>query len=303
MHASGLDPAAKFTTMLEEDSFRRFLFEDSGVRGEIVRLDNSWKSVLERHPYPNSVSTQLGQALAAVLLLSATIKFKGALILQAQSEGPLHTLVVQATDQRAVRGIAHWRGDVPVGPLPDVFGPGRLVFTIQNEGAEPYQAVIDLEGDTLASAIEQYFARSEQLATRLWLAADEHHAAGLFLQELPASHREPDDWTRVTMLADTVTDGELLTLPSARLLYRLFNEERVRLFEPEAVTFRCTCSRDRIERVLLAVGRSELEDILDKEKTIEVHCDFCNRLYQFDAVDIGSLFADDHRVLGSVRRH
>lgn len=289
--------------MLQEDSFRRFLFEDLGVRGEFVRLDTSWKSVLERHPYPETVSQQLGQALAAVVLLSATIKFNGALILQVQSEGPLHTLVVQATDQRTVRGIAHWRGDVPDGSLPEVFGPGRLVLTIQNEGAEPYQGVTELTGRNLAEALEHYFEQSEQLATRLWLAADREHVAGLFLQELPAAGHRAEDWTRVALLADTVTPHELLTLPSERLLYRLFNEEQVRLFDPEAVTFRCNCSRDRIERVLVAVGRAEIEETLRREQTIDVHCDFCNRLYRFDAVDIGSLFADESRVAGSTRRH
>jgi len=289
--------------MLQEDSFRRFLFETLGVRGEFVRLDTSWKSVLERHPYPETVSQQLGQALAAVVLLSATIKYKGALILQVQSEGPLHTLVVQATDQRRVRGIAHWRGEVPLGSLPEIFGPGRLVLTVQNEAAEPYQGVTELLGDSLAAAIEHYFERSEQLATRLWLAADGHRAAGLFLQELPDAHHDPEDWARVTMLADTVSDSELLTLPSERLLYRLFNEERVRVFDPEVVTFHCNCSRDRIERVLLAVGRAEIDETLETAHTIDVHCDFCNRLYRFDAVDIGSLFADESRIIGSSRRH
>ena len=289
--------------MLQEDSFRRFLFEDLGVRGEFVRLGNSWKSVLERHPYPETVSRQLGQALAAVVLLSATIKFKGALILQVQGDGPLHTLVVQATDQRTVRGIAHWRGEVPEGPLDAVFGSGRIVLTVQCEGTEPYQGVTELVGDTLAAAIEHYFLRSEQLATRLWLAADPQRAAGLFLQEVPGSHQDSEDWSRVCLLADTVTGNELLTLPSENLLYRLFNEERVRLFEPEVVTFSCNCSRDRIERVLVALGRAEIEETLRVEPSIAVHCDFCNRLYQFDAVDIGGLFADESRVMGSIRKH
>jgi molecular chaperone Hsp33 len=289
--------------MLQEDSFRRFLFENLGVRGEFVRLEDSWKAVLERHPYPETVSRQLGQALAAVVLLSATIKFKGALILQVQGEGPLHTLVVQATDQRTVRGIAHWRGEVPEGPLDVVFGPGRLVLTVQGDGAEPYQGVTELVGDTLAAAIEHYFERSEQLATRLWLAADTQRAAGLFLQEVPGTPHDPEDWSRVCLLADTVTGSELLTLPNETLLYRLFNEERVRLFEPDVVTFRCNCSRDRIERVLLALGRAEVEETLRIDPSIAVHCDFCNRLYQFDAVDIGSLFADESRVIGSTRKH
>lgn len=289
--------------MIREDSFQRFLFEEIGIRGELVRLDESWRLVLDRHPYPEPVREQLGQAMAAVLLLSATIKFKGSLILQAQGDGPLHTLVAQATDQKTVRGIAHWRGEVPKGPLSAVFGAGRLVLTIQNEAAEPYQGVVSLEGENLAEALETYFSRSEQLATRLWLAADEDSAAGLFLQQIPARQRERDDWNRVSMLADTVTAGELLHLSGERLLYRLFHEEQVRLFEPEPVTFRCSCSRERIETVLMAMGRSKIDVIIDDQTLMEVHCEFCNRLYQFDAVDVGILFADLARAPASGRRH
>jgi molecular chaperone Hsp33 len=289
--------------MLEEDCFQRFLFEQRGLRGEFVRLDASWRAVLARQDYPDTVREQLGEALAAALLLSATIKFKGSLILQAQSDGPLHTLVAQATHQKAVRGIAHWRGNVPRGPLSAMFGAGYLILTIQNEGAEPYQGVIALEGRNLAEAIESYFSLSEQLATRLWLAADEDHAAGLFLQELPAAQYQREDWTRIVLLADTVTGRELLHLPAQDLLYRLFNEERVRLFDPEAVTFRCNCSRSRIETVLLAMGRSEVDAIVAAQGAVEAHCEFCNRRYYLDAVDVGVLFADEGPFVGSSRRH
>jgi molecular chaperone Hsp33 len=282
--------------MSEFDSFQRFLFEDLGIRGELVRLDASWQAVLERHPYPPAVSSQLGQALAAVLLLSATIKFKGSLILQAQGHGPLNTLVAQATHQRTIRGLAHWRGEVTGETLSDIYGPGHLVLTVQNEDSEPYQGIVALEGDHLAEAIETYFSRSEQLATRLWLAADEQRAAGLLIQELPAKQRDRDDWMRVEYLADTVTEGELLNLPSQELLYRLFNEESVRLFDSEPISFRCGCSRERIESVLLTLGNHEMESILEQEDSVEVGCEFCNRRYHFDRVDIGGLFAHEIRL-------
>ena len=277
--------------MTDQDSFRRFVFEHIGVRGELVRLDASWQAVLERHPYPAAVSNQLGQALAAVLLLSATIKFEGSLILQAQSQGPLHTLVAQATHRRAIRGLAQWRDEVPTGALQDIYGAGRLVLTIQNEGAEPYQGIVALEGANLAEAIQSYFSRSEQLATRLWLAADSERAAGLFIQELPAQMGNPTDWQRVALLANTVTETELLRLPDESLLYRLFNEESVRLFEPEPVTFRCSCSRERIETVLRTLGRKEVESVLKEQGSVNVNCEFCNRRYAFDPVDIHALFS------------
>lgn len=278
--------------MSEQDCLQRFLFDGLGVRGELVHLDSSWQAVLERHDYPEIVRTQLGQALAAAVLLSATIKFEGALILQAQTQGPLHTLVAQATHRLTLRGLARWRGEAPKGnTLEEIFGGGRLVLTLQTEGAESYQGIVGLEGANLAEAIQTYFNQSEQLSTRIWLAADGERAAGLFLQEVPEQHRSEEDWERLTFLAGTVTERELLRLPSEELLYRLFNEEEVRLFEPERVSFRCTCSRERIEAVLRALSLEELEDKMKDDGKIEVSCEFCNRRFRFDPVDVHGLFA------------
>jgi molecular chaperone Hsp33 len=282
--------------MSEYDSFQRFLFEDLGIRGELVRLDASWQAVRERRAYPPAVEAQLGQALAAALLLSATIKFQGSLILQAQSRGPLQTLVAQATHRRTIRGLAHWQGHVAGRTLDEIYGGGRLVLTVQNESAEPYQGIVALEGANLAEAIQTYFSLSEQLATRLWLAADGQRAAGLFIQELPSHRRDPEDWERIGFLAETVTDAELLRLPSKQLLYRLFNEETVRLFEPEPVAFRCGCSRERIEGVLLTLGRVEIESIVHEQGSVDVDCEFCNRHYRFDRIDVGALFAQQIKV-------
>jgi molecular chaperone Hsp33 len=288
--------------MSEYDSFQRFLFEDLGIRGELVRLDSSWEAVRTHHAYPPVVAAQLGQALAAVVLLSATIKFKGSLILQAQSSGPLKTLVAQATHNRSIRGLAHWEGPVDEGNLAEIYGAGRLVLTIQNEGSEPYQGIVALEGSGLAEAIQTYFTLSEQLATRLWLAADQQRAAGLFIQELPSGQHSAGDWERIACLAETVTNTELLQLPAEELLYRLFNEEQVRLFEPEPVVFRCSCSRERIEGMLLSMGRQEVQGIVEDQGAVEVDCEFCNRHYHFDRVDVGALFARDIKTPNIITR-
>jgi molecular chaperone Hsp33 len=239
------------------------------------------------------------------VLLSATVKFEGALILQAQGDGPLHTLVAQATHRRTLRGLARWgEGEPPAGSrLDEIFGAGRLVLTLQNDGAEPYQGIVGLEGDNLAAAIEHYFNRSEQLATRLWLAADGERAVGLFLQEMPGTGEAREDWQRVSLLADTVTERELLRLPGEELLYRLFSEEAVRLFEPEPVAFRCTCSRERIESVLRSMGHEELEEGLKQEGGVDVCCEFCNRRYRFDAVDVQALLAVTVPPAGPRTRH
>lgn len=265
------------------DQLQRFMFDGTAVRGKLVRLDRSWRDVLAQHDYPSGVRQQLGQALAAVLLLSATIKFKGSLILQAQGDGPLQTLVAHATDEKCVRGVARWRDAVPEGSLPQVFGSGRLALTVQTEGAEPYQGIVPLEGQNLAAAIEAYFERSEQIPTRLWLAANEGVAAGLFLQQLPSPHVALGDWQRLTTLAETITPDELLNHAGSPLLQRLFGLERARVFEPETVRFRCNCSQERLAKLLTALGPTSLESLLTDQGQIEVRCEFCNRLYRFDA--------------------
>jgi molecular chaperone Hsp33 len=276
-----------------KDQLRRFVFEGAGVRGAVVHLDASWQAVLDRHPYPPAVQPPLGQVLAAVVLLSSTIKFEGALILQVEAQGPLRTLVAQATDRRTLRGLARWEGEVPQGSgLHETFGAGRVVLTASAPGGERYQGVVALEGASLSAALETYFAQSEQLPTRLWLAADGSRATGLLLQRLPATSVEDDTWPRAVLLADTLRDADLLGLSAEPLLYRLFHEERVRLFEPEPVSFRCGCSRERIEGLLRSLGRDEVYSVLAEQGVVEVTCEFCNRVYRVDAIDAAALFLE-----------
>jgi molecular chaperone Hsp33 len=277
--------------MADNDSLRRFLFEHTGIRGNLVHLDASWRAVLDTHPYPAPVRAYLGEALAAVCLLAATVKLSGSLILQIQGAGPLRTLVAQATGARTLRGVARWEGEVPAGgDLASCFGEGRLVLSIEHGGGEPYQGIVPLSGGGIAQAIEGYFRDSEQLPTRLWLAADEHQAAGLLLQRLPGD-TDGDDWGRIGMLADTLTPAELTGLPAEPLLYRLFHEETVRLFESEPLAFRCGCSRARIEDMLRTLGQAEVDSIIAEQGAVEVTCEFCNRGYRLDAVDAIQLFA------------
>ncbi|MGZ8217291.1 Hsp33 family molecular chaperone HslO [Methylomagnum sp.] len=276
--------------MNEFDHLQRFLFEDIGIRGALVRLDSSWLSIQANHAYPSVVRSQLGQALAAATLLSATIKFKGSLILQTQSPGPLSTLVAQATHERIIRGLAHWNGELSGNTLREIYGDGNLALTILNEGSEPYQGIVALEGNNLAEALQTYFQLSEQLATRLWLTANEERAAGLLIQELPSNRKNPHDWDRVTCLADTLTHSELASLPAGDLLYRLFNEEKVRIFEAEPILFKCGCSKERIEGLILNLGQAQAASILNEREVIEIDCEFCNRHYRFDRVDVGALF-------------
>ena len=275
--------------MSEQDLLRRFLFEDIGVRGLWVKLSASWQAARQHQHCPENMQLQLGQALSAVVLLSSTIKFDGSMILQAQGDGALKLLVAQATHDRKIRGLIKGEGPVNTDSLQEMFGEARLVLTITSEAAKPYQGIVPLQGNNLAAMLETYFSQSEQLNTRLWLFADQTKAAGLLLQELPAKLKDNEDWERIVLLADTVTAPEMLDLDCEDLLYRLFNEEQVRLFAGEPVVFDCSCSRTKIENALRMLGRPELESVLLERGNIDVNCEFCNKYYGFDKVDVEQL--------------
>ncbi|WP_333874349.1 Hsp33 family molecular chaperone HslO [Methylobacter sp.] len=289
--------------MIEQDLLRRFLFEELGVRGEWVKLTGSWQAAKLHQRGSENMQQQLGQALAAVVMLSATVKFKGSMILQAQGDGDIKTLVAQATDQREIRGLVRGKENAAPGSLENMFGQGRLVLTIEMENGSPYQGIVPLQGNNLAVALQTYFEQSEQLKTRLWLIANATHAVGLLLQELPAQDHYEADWEHIEILANTITEQELLDLDCEQLLYRLFNQEKIRLFDAEPVVFNCACSRSNIERTLLAMGRTELEDILKERGIIEVSCEFCGEQYHFDGVDVENILSRNNTANDPDTRH
>lgn len=288
----------------DPDTLTRFVLEGAAIRGELIQLDRSWHTLLERHEYPDAIKAVLGEALAAVALLSATIKSKGSLIAQVQGEGVIKLLVVEARSGRTVRGLAHWDDaalqrasrDLDDGGL---LGHGHLVLTIDpGEGTERYQGIVELDGGAIGPTLESYFEQSEQLPTRLWLNADGKHACGLLLQQLPASDRRAlseglrqESWAESVLLAETLRVEELRDLPAQELVHRLYHEKDVRLFEPEAWRFACGCSRERVGAVLRGLGRAEVDDIVQEQGRVGVDCEFCNAAYTFDAVDVAELFA------------
>ena len=280
--------------MQEKDVLRRFLFDGLAIRGEWLNLTESWQAAKQHHQYPEAVMQQLGEALAAATLLSATIKFDGNLILQAQGDGALKSLVAQSTNEKEIRCWARCEDNLSGDTLSDLLGAGRLVLTIEPTKGEPYQGIVPLTGERLENAVETYFAQSEQLKTRLWLFANEHQAAGLLIQELPAQQNADtqEDWTRIEALANTISKEELLTLPCEMVLHRLFNEEQVRLFAAEPVSFKCRCSAQKVESTLLSLGRAAIDEIIQEQGDILVDCEFCSRQYHFDKVDIVRLFSE-----------
>ncbi|KXS50892.1 MAG: heat shock protein 33, redox regulated chaperone [Marinobacter sp. T13-3] len=279
--------------MASRDQFQRFLFEHSQVRGAWVQLADSYQTITSQAPYPDSVRQLLGESLAASVLLSSTLKFNGSLSLQAAGNGPMTTLLAESTHNRHIRGIARFEDGAITGEktLHELLGESRMAITITPEQGHRYQGVVPREADTLAGCLEEYFERSEQIATRLFLFADGEKAAGLLLQRLPG-HTEEDDelWNRVEHLAATVQAEELLELDSETLLHRLFHEETVRLFDPEPVAFHCSCSRERTLAALESIGREECYSILDEQGSINMDCQFCHANYRFDRNDIDHLF-------------
>jgi len=282
------------------DLLHRFLFERLPVRGHLVRLDASWRAAIEHHEYPRPVSDALGEAMAASVLMAGALKFEGRLSLQLEGKGPVRLMLAQCTHRHALRGVARHDElprDASGGAL---FGGGQLAVTIeQQEGGERYQGVVPLDQERLADCLERYFERSEQLPTRFMLAATPGRAAGLMLQRVAIAEggtadeqaAADDAWTRIGLLAATLTPQELLETPCRQLLARLFGEDDIRLFEGTPVYFQCSCSRERVAGILQSLGDEELQSLLKERGDVEVRCEFCNRAWRFDAVDVAALFS------------
>jgi molecular chaperone Hsp33 len=286
--------------MHDRDTLHRFLFDHFPIRGHLVHLDAAWRALIEHREYPDTIRETLGEAVVASLLLAATIKFDGVLSLQLQGDGPMHLLLAQCTSGLGVRGLARYReGAGSAQKISELIGNGNLTVTLETEeSAQRYQGIVPIEGERLADSLQAYFQNSEQLPTRLWLHADAQGASGMLLQKLPGASSLPpadaalveDAWRRVQLVADTLTPEELRTLADAEILHRLFNEDDLRLFEPSPVYFRCRCSRERVAGMLQGLGEAETRSVIAERGKVEVHCDFCNRAYVFDAVDVEQLF-------------
>ena len=278
------------------DQLLRFIFDGTDVRGEWVQLERSYQDALINHHYPPAVRVLVGEFLAAVSLLGATLKFEGTIALQARSEdGEIPLIVAEASSDHSLRAIVHGAERAASAEFKRLLGgKATLAITIDPVQGKRYQGIVPLEGDSLARCLEDYFHRSEQLPTRVWLVADAQRAAGLFLQELPSRldfAERSQQWQHLSMLAETVEAQELLQLSGDELLHRLFHQEHLRLLRRDALHFRCSCSRERTGSMLRTLGRNELDDILREQGSIEVNCEFCNQLFRFAADDIANLFA------------
>ncbi|WP_324029474.1 Hsp33 family molecular chaperone HslO [Aeromonas caviae] len=283
--------------MSNQDLLYRYLFEEYEVRGELVQLDRTYRHIIDAQNYPVQVQHLLGELLVATSLLTATLKFEGSITVQLQGDGPVRLAVINGDNNQQLRGVARYEGELPTdGKLQSLIGNGHLVITITPDQGERYQGIIALEADTLAACLEHYFAQSEQLATRLWIRTGHHEgeprAAGILLQELPAqSEDHSEDFDHLVQLTTTIKDEELFGLDAEEILYRLYHQDKVRVFDPQAIEFRCTCSRARCEGALLQIDKEEAVSMVQELGKIDMHCDYCGAHYKFDGIDIETLFS------------
>ncbi len=303
------------TTDTSKDILQKFIFDNAAVRGELVEISNAWREIQSRHDYPKAVRAVLGEMVAAAALLSANLKFDGSIVMQIHGDGPVKLLVVDCDADLHLRATAKLRDgatvadDASVTDLLNAGGKGRFVITLDPRdkvpGQQPYQGVVPLVGDNIATIIENYMLRSEQMDTKLWLAADDQVARGLLLQKLPrnsaiegqvkqASEEEDlETWNRAVMLGQTLKQPELLSTDVATLLKRLFWEETIRVFDPLHPEFRCSCSREKVGNMLKMLGKEEVDSALADLGELGINCDFCGKHYGFDAVDCAQLFASE----------
>ena len=284
------------------DTRQRFFIDNSPVRGEVVHLDSALHTILRQRDYPEALSRLLGELLVASALLASTITIKGRLSLQAQGSGALKWAMAECNDRGELRALAEWDEGTDFSAISTAndalhaLQDGVLFINIEPDGGERYQGIVPLEGQSLAQCLSQYYDMSAQIPTRLALSSDHHHAGGLLLQLLPRSSDEEQEmvdndlWPRLTVLTDTLKPEELRDLSAADILYRLYNEEDVRLPEIEALRFGCTCSRERCEEALTQIGRDAVQEILNEETEIQMDCQFCNTQYRFGPEEALGLF-------------
>ena len=280
---------------MQQDLLHRYTFDQLDVRGELVQIEQAYNEMIANHNYPAPVQALLGELLVATCLLTATLKFEGDIAVQLQGDGPVKYAVINGDHQQNMRGIARLQGEVTGSTIQELIGNGVMVLTITPTKGERYQGIVPLEHDTLAACLEAYFAQSEQLQTRLWFATDttQGHAkaAGLLLQVLPVNKEKSiTDFTHLEALSNTIKAEELLELDAATVLTRLYHEDNPRVYEPQAIQFKCGCSREKTITALVNIGQQALLDDVIENGEVKISCHYCLKDYVFNEQDVKSIF-------------
>lgn len=294
-----------------KDSLKKYLFEDRSVRIQTVNLSQTWQEMLAHQTYHPVLRNLLGELSAAVVLLASNIKFEGSLVLQLQGDGPITLIVVECNQHLQIRATIKTRQEFIIKDtdnlqtLLNTNGQGRFVVILdpnnRQEGQQAYQGIVPLTGHSVADVLGAYMHHSEQLDTLLYLAADANKATGLLLQRLPHSGGQEVDsdvaneaWQRAVHLGNTVKPTEQLQIDEEALIHRLFWEDNLITYEPQSVSWFCSCSHERVADMLKMLGAQEVESILAERDNITVQCDFCGKPYIFDAIDCAKLFIPTH---------
>lgn len=277
----------------EMDTLQRFMFEHASIRGEIAHLDETYKTILNQRSYPPMVKQLLGEALVSCLLLTGSIKFEGDVTLQFRGDQRLPLLIVQCDHQLNLRGFAKYQKKGEDIDYNAAFLNGSMSLTInQYNQTQAYTSVVPIGSLSMADNLMQYFAQSEQLASRVWLAVNEHSAAGMLLQLLPGqdTQQREEFWSYAVQIGQTISEQELLTLDNPTILHRLYHETELRLYSARSVRFQCRCTEEKMKQALTVLGETEVNSLLQEKGMVEVICDFCCRRYEFDAIDVTLLF-------------
>ena len=280
---------------MQQDLLHRYTFDQLDVRGELVQIEQAYNEMIADHNYPAPVQALLGELLVATCLLTATLKFEGDIAVQLQGDGPVKYAVINGDHKQNMRGIARLQGEVTGSTIQELIGNGVMVLTITPTKGERYQGIVPLEHDTLAACLEAYFAQSEQLQTRLWFATDttkgKAKAAGLLLQVLPVDKEKSiTDFTHLEALSNTIKDEELLELDASTVLTRLYHEDNPRVYEPQAIQFKCGCSREKTITALVNIGQQALLDDVIENGEVKISCHYCLKEYVFNEQDVKSIF-------------
>ena len=266
---------------------QNFLLEGLGIRGSIVRLDETWRKVIAQHEYPEDVRLLLGESVAATVLLTTGLRGEPKVSLQLQGDGPVTLLLIQCSSELKVRGMAQWRDAEAGEPL---LGQGNLTVNLDTgDDGRVFQGIVPLESTQLETCLEAYFRQSEQLPTRLKLAVTENCVAGLLLQKLPSNESTDDEFDTAAALAATTSAAELIELPANELLPRLFSDYTIRLFESRPVSHDCRCTPSHLAGVVRMLGREEVTSLIEETGQVELTCEFCNRAFSYDAAEVEAI--------------
>ncbi len=279
--------------MKETDTLQRFMFEHASIRGEIVHIHEAYQTIIQQRTYPPVVKKLLGEALVSCILLAGSIKFEGELNLQFHGDDRLPLIIVQCDNQLNLRACAKYKDEADID-YSQAFLNGQMSLTInQYKQTSAYQSIVPILSTSMADNLMHYFARSEQVPSKVWLAIDEDEgAAGMLLQLMPDQDtlQREQFWEYAVQIGQTITEQELLTLDNPTILHRLYHETVLRLYDARPIRFKCRCNQDKMKQILNILGETEIKQLLEEIGHVEVCCDFCNQRYKFDPIDIAMLF-------------